>query len=91
MSSSSADSLDILPATIFLFLDRGEINIAMWEDEPNLYIVMFSNRSLPFVVSSTLGQARRCGSTVSHHDHHNEASRSLSNDSEDSLDMGSPE
>ena len=23
----------------------------MWEDEPNLYIVMFSNRSLPFVVS----------------------------------------
>ena len=25
----------------------------MREDEPNLYIVMFSNRSLPFIVSST--------------------------------------
>ena len=38
-----------------------------------------------------LGQARRYGSNVSHHDHHSEASRSLSDDSEDSLDMGSPE
>ena len=53
MSSSSADSSDILLAAIFRFLDRGEINIAMWEEKPNLYIVMFSNRSLPFVVSST--------------------------------------
>ena len=53
MSSSSADSSDILPVAIFRFLDRGEINIAMQEDEPNLYIVMFSNRSLPFVVSGT--------------------------------------
>ena len=25
----------------------------MWEEEPNLYIVMFSNCSLPFVVSGT--------------------------------------
>ena len=38
-------------AAIFRFLDRGKINIAMREDEPNLYIVMFSNHSLPFVVS----------------------------------------
>ena len=38
---------------VFRFLDRDEINIAMREDEPNLYIVMFSNRSLPFVVSGT--------------------------------------
>ena len=42
-------------------------------------------------VRHALGQARRCGSTVSHHDHHSEASRSLSDDSVDSLDMGSPE
>ena len=53
VSSSNADTPDILPAAIFRFLDRGEINIAMREDEPNLYIVMFSNRSLPFVVSGT--------------------------------------
>ena len=50
-SSSSADSPDLLLAAIFRFLDHGEINIAIGEDEPNLYIVMFSNRSLPFVVS----------------------------------------
>ena len=25
----------------------------MWEDKPNLYIIMFSNRSLPFVVFGT--------------------------------------
>ena len=53
MSSSSADSSDLLPAAIFRFLDRGKINIAMREDEPNLYIVMFSNYSLPFVVFGT--------------------------------------
>ena len=52
-SSSSADSQDLLPAAIFRFLDRGEINIAMREEEPNLYIVMFSNRCLPFVVFNT--------------------------------------
>ena len=51
VSSSNADSPDPLPTTIFCFLDQSEINIAMREDEPNLYIVMFSNRSLPFVVS----------------------------------------
>ena len=50
-SSSIADSPDLLLAAIFRFLDRGEINIAIREDEPNLYIIMFSNRSLPFVVS----------------------------------------
>ena len=53
MSSSSAKSLDPLPLAIFRFLDRSEINIIMREDEPNLYIIMFSNRSLPFVVSGT--------------------------------------
>ena len=52
-SSSSVDSPDPLPAAIFRFLDLGEINIALREDEPNLYIIMFSNQSLPFVVSST--------------------------------------
>ena len=51
MSSSSAESPDPPPAAIFRFLDRSEINISMREDEPNLYIIMFSNRSLPFVVS----------------------------------------
>ena len=53
ISSSSADSSNPLPAAIFRFLDRSEINIAMREDKPNLYIVMFTNRSLPFVVSGT--------------------------------------
>ena len=52
-SSSNAESPDPLPAAIFRFLDRSEINIAMREDEPYLYIFMFSNCSLPFVVSDT--------------------------------------
>ena len=52
-SSSSADSSDPLPAAIFCFLDRSEVNIAMREDKPNLYIVVFSSHSLPFVVSGT--------------------------------------
>ena len=90
VSSSSADSPDILPAAIFRFLDRGEINIALREDEPNLYIVMFSSRSLPFVVSAT--HWTRLGDVEAlYRIHHSEASRSLSDDSEDSLDMGSPE
>ena len=50
MSLSSVDSLDPLPIAIFRFLDQGEINITLWEDEPNLYIIMFFNQSLPFVV-----------------------------------------
>ena len=53
MSSSSAESPDPLPAAIFRFLDRSEINISMRVDEPYLYIIMFSNRSLPFIVSAT--------------------------------------
>ena len=52
-SSSSADPSDPLPAAIFRLLGRSEVNIAMQEDELNLYIVMFSSHSLPFVVSST--------------------------------------
>ena len=52
-SSSSAASPNPLPAAIFHFLDRGEINIAMQENEPNLYIIMYSNHSLPFLVSGT--------------------------------------
>ena len=51
-SSFNTESPDSLPATIFRFLDRSKINIAIREDEPNLYIVMFSNGSLPFVVSN---------------------------------------
>ena len=53
MSSSNAESSDPLPAAIFRFLDRSEINISMREDEPYLYIIMFSNHSLPFVMSAT--------------------------------------
>ena len=53
MCSSDLDSSDPLPAAIFRFLDQSKVNIAMREDEPNLYIVMFSSHSLPFVVSST--------------------------------------
>ena len=53
MSSSSVDSSKQLPEAIFRFLDLSEINIALREEEPNLYIIMFSNLSLPFVVSVT--------------------------------------
>ena len=53
MSSSSAESPDPLPAAIFRFLDRSKINISMRVDEPYLCIIMFSNRSLPFIVSAT--------------------------------------
>ena len=53
MSSSSAESPDPLPVAIFRFLDRSEINISMQVDEPYLYIIMFSNCSLPFMVSAT--------------------------------------
>nr|POE83261.1 hypothetical protein CFP56_65939 [Quercus suber] len=49
-SSFSVDSPDPLPAAIFCFLDLEEINIALREDEPNLYIILFSNQNLPFVV-----------------------------------------
>ena len=44
-------SLEQLPEAIFRFLDLSEINMAIQEDEPNLYIIMFSSQSLPFVVS----------------------------------------
>ena len=53
MSSSSVDSSDQLPAAIFWFLDLGEINIALQENEVSLYIIMCSRQSLPFVVSAT--------------------------------------
>ena len=53
MSSSSVKSPNPLPVAIFHFLDLGEINIALQEDESNLYIIMFSNQSLSFVVSGT--------------------------------------
>ena len=52
-SSSSRDSSDQLPAAIFRFLDLGEINIALQENEVGLYIIMCSRQSLPFVVSAT--------------------------------------
>ena len=43
---------ELLPEAIFQFLDLGEINITLKEEEPKLYIIMFSNQSLPFVVSA---------------------------------------
>ena len=51
--SSSVDFPNPLPAVIFRFLDLSKINLALREDKPNLYIIMFSNQSLPFVVSGT--------------------------------------
>ena len=51
-SSSNMDSSDQLPAAIFQFLDLGEINIALQENEVGLYIIMCSRQSLPFVVSA---------------------------------------
>ena len=53
MSSSSVDSSDPLLAAIFRFLELGEVNIALQENEVGLYIIMCSRRSLPFVVSAT--------------------------------------
>ena len=45
------DSLEPLPEAIFRFLDLSKINIALREEEPKLNIIMFSNPSLPFVMS----------------------------------------
>lgn len=42
-----------LPEAIFRFLDLSEINMALGEDEPKLYIIMFLKLSLPFVVPVT--------------------------------------
>nr|POE99947.1 hypothetical protein CFP56_68856 [Quercus suber] len=53
MSHSSESSLKQLPEAIFRFLDLNEINLALQDDESNLYVIMFSNPSLPFVVSVT--------------------------------------
>nr|POE89596.1 hypothetical protein CFP56_02315 [Quercus suber] len=53
MSHSSESSLEQLPEAIFRFLDLSEINLALQDDESNLYVIMFSNPSLPFVVSVT--------------------------------------
>ena len=44
---------ELLPEAIFQFLDLHEINIALKEEEPKLYIIMFLNQSLPFVVFGT--------------------------------------
>ena len=86
MSSSNAKSSDPLPAAIFRFLDRSEINISMREDEPYLYIIMFSNHNLPFVVSAThwarLGEIealyRIKTTTARHQCHPPSAARTLS-------------
>ena len=53
VSPSSVSSLVQLPEDIFRFLDLSEINMALQEDMPSLYIIMFSNPSMPFVVSIT--------------------------------------
>lgn len=42
-SSFSVGSPEQLPEAIFRFLDLSEINIALREEEPKLYIIMFSN------------------------------------------------
>nr|POE96089.1 hypothetical protein CFP56_23461 [Quercus suber] len=50
--SDSAMSSATLPEAIFRFLDLSEINLALREEEAKLYITMFSNQSLPFIVSA---------------------------------------
>ena len=52
-TSFNMNSTDPLPIAIFRFLDLGEINIALREEQSNLYIIMFLNQNLPFVESST--------------------------------------
>ena len=52
-SSSNVASLELLLKAIFLFLDLNKINIALREEESKLYIIVFSNQSLRFVVSAT--------------------------------------
>ena len=51
--SDSVMSMECLPEAIFRFLDLSEVNIALREEEPKLYIIMFSNPSLPLIVSAT--------------------------------------
>ena len=45
-------SPECLPKAIFGFLDLSEINIALRKEELKLYIIMFSNPNLPFIVSA---------------------------------------
>ena len=52
-SSSNVASSELLLKAIFLFLDLNKINIALREEESKLYIIVFSNQSLRFVVSAT--------------------------------------
>lgn len=49
----SVMSPERLPKAIFRFVDLSEVNIALREKEPKLYIIMFSSPSLPFIVSAT--------------------------------------
>ena len=49
--SDSAMSLEALLEAIFCFLDLNEINIALKEEEAKIYITMFSNQSLPLIMS----------------------------------------
>ena len=52
-SSTSVESTECLVKAIFCFLDLNEINIALREEVPKLYIIMYSNPSLPYIVSIT--------------------------------------
>ena len=45
------ESIERLPKAIFRFLDLSEINIALREEVPKLHIIMYSNPSLPYIVS----------------------------------------
>ena len=50
-NSTSVKSTERLPEAIFCFLDLSEINIALLKEVPKLHIIMYSNPSLPYIVS----------------------------------------
>nr|POE46374.1 hypothetical protein CFP56_55233 [Quercus suber] len=51
-SFDSVMSPEHLPEAFFCFLDLSKVNIALREEEPKLYIIMFSNPSLPLIMSA---------------------------------------
>ena len=52
-SFDSVMSPEHLPEAIFCFLNLSKVNFTLREEEPKLYIIMFSNPSLPFIMSVT--------------------------------------
>lgn len=51
--SSQCGVTETSAQSLFHFLNLSKNNITLWEEEPKLYIIMYSSPSLPFVMSAT--------------------------------------